>query len=89
MNISKLVENCQNCPYKSHCENKLMEALAYLPEPYAEKSDCGGSLDAAAPILRETVTIRVDGKTVTVYKDELERQLYDHLYSGLGLSFGA
>ena len=32
--------------------------------------------DIAAPILRETVSRVVDGKVVTMYKDELEKVLY-------------
>lgn len=42
----------------------------------------------AAPILRETVSRVVDGKVVTMYKDELEKILYKDLYSHLGLQFG-
>lgn len=44
--------------------------------------------DIAAPILRETVSRVVDGKVVTMYKDELEKVLYKDLYSHLGLQFG-
>lgn len=44
--------------------------------------------DIAAPILREIVSRVVDGKVVTMYKDELEKILYKDLYSHLGLQFG-
>lgn len=44
--------------------------------------------EIAAPILRETVSRVVDGKVVTMYKDELEKILYKDLYSHLGLQFG-
>ena len=44
--------------------------------------------DIAAPILIETVSRVVDGKVVTMYKDELEKILYKDLYSHLGLQFG-
>ena len=44
--------------------------------------------DIAAPILRETVSRVVDGKVVTMYKDELEKILYKDLCSHLGLQFG-
>ena len=44
--------------------------------------------DIAAPILRETVSRVVDGKVVTMYKDELEKILYKDLYSHLGLQIG-
>lgn len=44
--------------------------------------------DITAPILRETVSRVVNGKIVTMYKDELEKILYKDLYSHLGLQFG-
>lgn len=40
-------------------------------------------MSAAAPVLRETMEIHVDGKTLTVYRDEIEKELYKHL--GIGL----
>ena len=40
------------------------------------------------PVLRETVSRVVDGKVVTMYKDELEKILYKDLYSHLGLQIG-
>lgn len=45
------------------------------------------SMSAAAPLLRETMEIHVDGKTLTVYKDEIEKELYKHLGVGL-MQFG-
>lgn len=45
-------------------------------------------MDAAQPLLRETMTIHIEGKPVVVYKDEIEKQLYGHLYSHLGLRYG-
>lgn len=50
--------------------------------------DCPSGMSAAAPILRETMTVNAgDGTTVQVYKDdikrELEKHLYEHLYSHL------
>ena len=46
------------------------------------------SSDAKAQVLRETVSRVVDGKVVTMYKDELEKILYKDLHSHLGLQFG-
>lgn len=39
--------------------------------------------DAAAPVLRETVNTIVNGQVVKVYKDEIEKTLYKHLYDDL------
>jgi len=66
-----------------------MEALAYLPEPQiAMNAAQSVSINAAQPLLRETMTIHIAGKPVVVYKDEIEKQLYDRLYSHLGLRYG-
>lgn len=42
-----------------------------------------------APLLRETMTIMVNGTPTKVYKDEIEKQIYSQLYSGLGLKLGS
>lgn len=83
MGLSRLAKACRDCPFVETCQNKRMEALA------AEVSTQAG-MDAAAPILRETMTVNAgDGTMVQVYKDdikrELEKHLYEHLYSHLQL----
>lgn len=77
MALARLTKQCRECPFVETCEHKKMEALGYLPEPIM-----------ADAILRETVSRVVDGKVVTMYKDELEKILYKDLYSHLGLQFG-
>lgn len=32
MGLSKLSEECKNCPFVSRCKHKRMEALAYMTE---------------------------------------------------------
>lgn len=90
MGLSKLSEECKNCPFVEKCKNKRMEALAYMTEPQvlANAAD-PSSENLAAPLLRETVTIMINGTPTQVYKDEIEKQLYSQLYSGLGLKFGS
>lgn len=80
MGPSRLSENCRKCPFVNTCEYKRMEALAFLTEPSV--------MTNAAPILRETMTIRIDGINVIVYKDDIEKELYKSLHTGLGLQFG-
>ena len=82
MGLSKLAAGCQSCPYVDTCDHKRMEALGFLPEPPL-------SMSASQPLLRETREIRVNGKPVTVYVDEIEKQLTRGLYAHLGLQFGA
>lgn len=90
--ISDTVIRCSN---RNRCKNierylrkKEMEALGYLPEPIMADVKVPVTADIAAPILRETVSRVVDGKVVTMYKDELEKILYKDLYSHLGLQIG-
>lgn len=69
-----------------------MEALAYLPEPMITEAGQSTSMSSAAPVIRETMEIRVDGKPLIAYKDSIEKgikkELYKSLYSGLGLQLG-
>lgn len=89
MALARLTKQCRECPFVETCEHKKMEALGYLPEPIMARCQSPGvTADIAAPILRETVSRVVDGKVVTMYKDELEKILYKDLYSHLGLQFG-
>ena len=79
MGLSKLAAGCRACPYVDTCGHKRMEAVGFLPLfQYA-----------AQPLLRETMEIRVDGKPVTVYVDEIEKQLTRELYAHLGPQYGA
>lgn len=88
MALARLTKQCRGCPFVETCEHKKMEALGYLPEPIMADAKAPVTADIAAPILRETVSRVVDGKVVTMYKDELEKILYKDLYSHLGLQFG-
>lgn len=88
MGLSQLSERCRKCPFVDKCDHKRMEALVYLPEPQiAMNASQSAGIDAAQPLLRETMTIHIAGKPV-VYKDEIEKQLYNHLYSHFGLQYG-
>ena len=87
--LSRLAEKCQQCPFVEKCEHKQMEALGYLPDPIMAPTVEPSVASLAQPMLRETMTIMVNGNPTTVYKDEIEKELYKHLYSGLGLQFGA
>ena len=79
MGLSKLAAGCRACPYVETCGHKRMEAVGFLPLFQS----------AAQPLLRETMEIRVDGKPVTVYVDEIEKQLTRELYAHLGPQYGA
>lgn len=90
MGLSKLSEECKNCPFVNRCKNKRMEALVYMTESQVLANAAGPSSEnVAAPLLRETVTIMINGTPTRVYKDEIEKQLYSQLYSWLGLKFGS
>ena len=75
MALARLTKQCHECPFVETCEHKEMEALGYLPEPIMADVKVPVTADIAAPILRETVSRVVDGKVVTMHKDELEKVL--------------
>lgn len=88
MALSRLAKQCRECPFVETCEHKKLEAVGCLPDPIMADAKTAVTADITAPILRETVSRVVDGKVVTMYKDELEKILYKDLYSHLGLQFG-
>lgn len=81
MAFARLTKQCHECPFVETCEHKE-------PEPIMADVKVPVTADIAAPILRETVSRVVDGKVVTMYKDELEKILYKDLYSHLELQIG-
>lgn len=88
MALARLAKQCRECPFVETCAYKKMEAVGYLPDPIMADAKAQVTADIAAPILRETVSRVIDGKVVTMYKDELEKIIYKDLYSHLGLQFG-
>ena len=62
-------------------------AQRYEHRNMAESLAMPSKSDMAATVLRETVNTIVDGQVVKVYKDEIEKTLYKHLYDGLGCGF--
>ena len=70
--------------------HKCMETIGFLPKPPLSMSAAQPAADSAAqPLLRETREIWINGTPVTVYVDEIEKQITQGLYAHLGLQFGA
>ena len=86
MGLSRLAAKCMECPFVDKCNNKRMEALAYCEMPNLAYSYAEPIVSSTTElILRETMTIMVDGSPTVVYKDEIEKQLYKSLCSHLGI----
>lgn len=81
--LSRLSKTCQKCPYVGSCQNKRMEALAYYPESMVANASKNIAAPMIQPILRETIKINIDGALVEVYKDDIEKRLYEKLYKDL------
>ena len=89
MGLSRLAAKCMECPFVDKCDNKRMEAIGCLEIPNLASSYAEPIVDSTTePILRETMTVMVDGSLTVVYKNEIEKQLYGNLYSHLGLQYG-
>lgn len=87
--ISQMAEKCQKCPDRDKCNHKRMEMCAYFDEPQiAMSAGVGAGVSAAAPALHETMQINVCGVMTTVYKDEIEKEIYKALRESFMLNFG-
>lgn len=88
--ISQLSEECQQWPRVNRCNRKRMEACAYWDDQQLASSVASGfSESAAAPVLRETVTIYVNGIKTEVYKDAIANALYEQLRRPLNCAFNS
>lgn len=87
---SRLCEECRRCPFVSRCDNKRMEAMAYM-EP---KVSASASEDCATPVLADILVkhdyrdIKVgENTTITIDVEELKRQRKKDFYRKLGIGF--
>lgn len=88
--VSKMAEMCKACPDRDKCDHKKMEMCAYFDKPQiAMSAGIGAGISAAAPALRETMQINVGGVMTTVYKDEIEKEIYKALREPFMLNYGA
>ena len=88
--VSRLCGECQKCPFVSKCDNKRLEAMAYL-EP---KVAASASVDYAAPVLADILVkhdyrdIKVgENTTITIDVEELKQQMKEEFYRELGIGF--
>ena len=79
MGLSKLSKKCKRCPYVKTCDHKEMENLMYYPDTIEADKSLNSSSPVMAPVLRETRDINIGGTFITVYKDDIEKELYKSL----------
>ena len=87
--LTKLSEKCRECPFVDKCDKKKMEAHCYHDEPMDIESSKEAGMNAAQPVLMETMQINVGGVMTTVYKDEIEKELYKAFREPFALHYGA
>lgn len=75
-----LREDCETCSERGACFSGHAVGVGLL-QPILES--------AAAPVLRETMQINVGGVMTTVYRDEIEKEIYKALHEPLMLNYGA
>ncbi|MCR5617883.1 MAG: hypothetical protein K6F83_06310 [Clostridiales bacterium] len=78
-----------SCPYIDSCENKMMAHEGLLDPPMLEPVTVDAIQPLLEPVIRETMEINVYGTRMTVYKDEIERMIYEPLTRHFGLMSGA
>lgn len=88
--VSRLCGECQKCPFVSKCDNKRLEAMAYL-EP---KVAASASVDYAAPVPADILVkhdyrdIKVgENTTITIDVEEFKQQMKEDFYRKLGIGF--
>lgn len=76
-------------PYQFGLKAKQVIVDEFVTNKNQLIADAGqsASMSSAAPVLRETMKINVGENVVTVYKDDIEKELYKHLGIGL-MQFG-
>lgn len=74
-----LREECETCSERSACFSGHAVGVA-LAQPISQ--------NLAQPLLRETVSINVGGVMTTVYRDEIEKELYKALHEPFALRYG-
>lgn len=87
--LAKLSEKCRKCPFVDKCDQKKMEAHCYRDEPMDIEASKEAGMNAAQPVLKETMQINVGGVLTTVYKDEIEKEIYKALREPFSLNYGA
>lgn len=75
----ELSKDCENCSERDACFSGHAVGVATLPLPE----------NVVVPLLRETMQINVDGVMTTVYKDEIEKEIYKALREPFMLNYGA
>lgn len=75
-----LKKDCETCSERDACFSGHAVGVA-VAQPILES--------AAASALRETMQINVGGVMTTVYRDEIEKEIYRALHEPLMLNYGA
>ena len=90
MGLSKLSEQCKKCPDRNICNEKRIEACAYLPEPAVAPLAEPLISQAAMPVMEDQTVynIRVDSETtVQVRRRDVLKQIQDEIYKSVRCDF--
>lgn len=95
-NIPIMRKDCETCSEYNPCakDGKWCFAGALLEEhdPVCSELTMPSMESAAAPVLRDTYTVKIylgDGTTVDVLRENIKKQIESELYKSIGFMFGA
>jgi len=88
MGLSRLIKVCKECPYKDTCQNKKMEALAYIGEELSMPNATEASLSITQPMMikHNCRDIKIaEGTTVTIDLEEVKKEFEKSIRKQLGV----
>lgn len=92
MALSKVSEICKHCEHYNDCDNKRMEACAYIipKEPLAQNGNqpLTQPLMQAMAVKHDYRNIKIaENTTITIDIEELKKKMREDFYKNLGCGF--
>lgn len=88
--FTRMAQKCQDCEFRDKCDNKRMEACAYLYEPAMAEAAKPSAAELAQPMAakHDYRDIKVgENTTITIDVENLKKQMEEEIYKALGCGF--
>lgn len=88
--FTRTAQKCQECEFRDKCDNKRMEACAYLYEPDMSEATMPSAAELAQPMMvkHDYRDIKIaENTTITIDVEDLKKQMEEEIYRALGCGF--